>query len=111
MARPELTDEQWKDLTSSIRKNNLVTYQLNDFDDADFTEKDVIIFSLQNINGDKKYVEPKNSQLAKNVRYYWENGLKDMLSCGSIQVDLQISEEYKELMLNEEFFLVNTSLL
>lgn len=111
MARPELTDEQWKDLTSSIRKNNVITYQLNDFDDALFTDKDVIIFSLQKMNGDKKYIEPKNSQLAKNIRNYWENGMKEMLGSGCIQADLHISEEYKELILNEELFLVNTSLL
>lgn len=111
MARPELTDEQWKNLTSSIRKNNVITYQLNDFDDAVFSGKDVIIFSLQKINNDKKYIEPKNSQLANKIREYWGNGIKEMLGSGCIQVDLYISEEYKELILNEQLYFVNSFLL
>ncbi len=119
MARPELSDDQWKKLSESLKQENEFSddeirkfkHYLKSYSEGDFNNHEIVIVSLQNKAGTKKYIESKQSQLSKRSQYYWINGIKEFLEEGLIQDRLVISEDYQELDLNGEQYFVNKKLL
>lgn len=120
MARPELSDEQWNKLSENLKKqkeeraefekknprNYLLTYN-----EGEFNNHQVVIVTLENISGKQKYIAPRQSQMAMRTQYYWINEINTYLEKDLVQDRLVIQEDYEELFLNEEMYLVNKKLL
>jgi len=111
MAEHELSNDQKKKQTVTIKKNKKPKHYLKRYNEGNFNNHEVVIVSLQNDMGIVKYIVPKQSQLSMRTQYYWINGIKDFLEKGLIQDRLVISEEYQVIEFSGEEYFVNKELL
>ncbi|MBS9766545.1 MAG: hypothetical protein KGV44_03260 [Flavobacteriaceae bacterium] len=118
MARLELSDEQMEQLKNLGQKKEYSNeeiknfkHRLKNYNEGTFGDDLVVIITLLNKLGERKYIVPKQSQLSMRTQYYWINGINQYLEEGLLQERLVVIEDFEELFIDGELYLVHKELI
>lgn len=103
--------EETEKLRSELSENKNLRHNLISYKEGDLNNHNVVIITLRNVLGVKTYITPCGSQLANRSQYYWINGIKETLEEGLTQESLVTTNNFIEMKIDGENYLVEKVLI
>lgn len=117
MARRELTQEERERIKKIgqkevFRNDEIKEFKhfLKNYEEGEFGDDLIVVVTLLNKLGEKKFIVPKQSQLSMRTQYYWINGIQDYLEEGLSERIVKI-EDFEELAIEGQLYLVHKKLI